>query len=173
MELEYKYQVDEKIFKTIEKMKLPLIQKTHQIDTYFIVAKPLQNKNSYLRLRQDVQKQAYSLELCQVISDLATEETEVSLMPQDISSIHKIFNALGYFEEAVIDKQRTVYQMDTCHIVLDTVKELGLFVEIELISNNLKPGLKKITDIADRLGLTEEMRISLKGYPDLLLEQHA
>ena len=172
MELEYKYKVDEKIFNRIHQLNLPLVKKSHQIDTYFMVHEMIQGKATYLRVREDLTTGKACLELSQVITDLATEETEITLDTTDLKQLHKMLSILGYHERAIIDKQRTIYQKEDCQIVLDIVKDLGLFVEIELMGEDIEMGLKTVLTIANGLGLTEGMRIAKQGYPDLLLSRN-
>ena len=54
LELEIKFKVNEFPFELIETLGFVKSKENHQIDRYFIVNKVLNEKRTYLRLRQDI-----------------------------------------------------------------------------------------------------------------------
>lgn len=173
MELEVKYKVKEFPVKLIETLGFVKSKESHQIDRYFIVDKVLKEKRTYLRLRQNVLKEKFSLDLHQIISDIAADETEIALHSlNDISDTEMILNVLGYPFVCEIDKHRTVYKKDNnIKLVFDIVKNLGNFIEIEMIGDETQENESKLFQVAKQLSLEENERVVKKGYPDLILNK--
>jgi len=171
MELELKYKVKEFPIELIETLGFVKSKESHQIDRYFIVNKILNEKRTYLRLRQDVLKETFSFDLHQIISDIAADETEIALhSTNDISDMEKILDILGYHFVCEVDKHRTIYKKDNIKLVLDIVKNLGNFVEIEMTGDETQENEKILFQAAKQLSLEEKDRVVKKGYPDLILQ---
>ena len=171
MELELKYKVNSFPKQKILDQGFQKKSESHQIDNYFIVNKLIEGKRTYLRTREDKNKNTFSFDFHQIISDLATAETEINICTKEDSvKLNSIVEALGYPIVCAIDKQREVYEKDGIKIVLDTVKNLGNFVEIELEGSESKINQSKLNNTAILLCLNENDRVSKKGYPDLFLE---
>ena len=91
---------------------------------------------------------------------------------EDSDKAKKIFNAINFKSIVTVNKMRKIWVHKNYEIAVDSVKDLGNFVEIEYIGKNEKVDPKKIT---------EEMVIFLKnlklgkiernyvGYPFMLL----
>lgn len=171
MELEVKYRVTSFPIRTLEELGFIKKKTTHQIDKYYIVDDILQGKRTYLRVRNDLLTNFSSFDLHQIISELATEEIEVELTTEDKRlNLERILDIMGYPVLCVINKARDVYVKDNVKIVLDTVKDLGKFVEIEIIGDETLENRNKILEFSISLSLADEMKVENKGYPDLLLE---
>lgn len=72
------------------------------------------------------------------------DEYETKL--EDIDKLNKIFKALNYESLVIVDKTRKVWTYKDYEISIDSVKNLGDFVEIEYINKNKKQDPKRITD---------------------------
>ena len=72
------------------------------------------------------------------------DEYETKL--EDIDKLNKIFKALNYESLVVVDKTRKVWIYKDYEISIDSVKNLGDFVEIEYINENKKQDPERITD---------------------------
>jgi adenylate cyclase class 2 len=172
MELEIKYKTSMFPYELIETLGFVKSKESHQIDRYYIVNEILNEKRTYLRLRQDVLKENFSFDLHQIVSDIATDETEVALHNLgDILKIEKILDILGYPFVCEVDKQRTVYKKDNIKLILDKVKNLGDFIEIEIMGDETYETQNTLFQIAQQLSLEEKDRIIKKGYPDLILSK--
>lgn len=172
MELELKYKVKEFPVELVKTLGFVKSKESHQIDRYFIVNKILNKKRTYLRLRQDILKETFSFDLHQIISDIAADETEIALhSTNDISGMEKILNVLGYPFVCEVDKHRTVYKKDNIKLVFDIVKNLGNFIEIEMIGDETQENENILFQAAKQLSLEEKDRVVKKGYPDLILSE--
>ena len=96
-------------------------------------------------------------------------ETEI----KDGENLKKIFNSLNFKSLIIVKKQREMYKYkDEFEICLDTVDNLGSFIEIEAIKDFGSVDLTRlaITEFAKQLGLDGEKKAT-KGYPYLLMEK--
>ena len=95
-------------------------------------------------------------------------ETEVS----DMDKLRKIFDALNIESIVTVEKERELYSHGDFEIALDTVKDLGRFIEIEAAADfgSIEAARKKIIEIAKTLGLDVSKKDE-RGYPYRLLEK--
>lgn len=89
----------------------------------------------------------------------------------NINTAKNIIEILGFNEKCKIDKERKIYKKEDIIIVIDKVKELGDFIEIEIQSEPSKENEEKLFNIMNQLNLTKDNIISGIGYPDLFLQQ--
>lgn len=81
----------------------------------------------------------------------------------------KFFNR-AFETEVIVKKKRELFVYDNTRIHLDTVKNLGIFLELEtLVINGKADAKKRFTKIIKLLGLDSSKEIR-KSYRDLLLE---
>jgi len=140
----------------------------HQIDTYFIINETQKDgTRDYLRVREDKKNNIISLDYHKVLSLLETEEVEVSV--GDKAKVVKIIGLMGRKAQCKVNKQREQYKKNEIMVSLDSVKNLGFFVEIEINADLNDENKKKLINTMDILGLSETQRVKKQGYPDLLL----
>ena len=74
--------------------------------------------------------------------------------------LKKIYLAIGFKLLVVVDKTRTAYRYQEFEIEVDEVKEMGMVCEIEIKGKYGSPeeALKKIKELAQSIGFTEEDR---------------
>ena len=138
----------------------------HQIDTYFNV------NSGRLKLREG------NIENFLIHYDRENKpgpkQSSIILYKSDPQSSLKelLTKALGVL--TVVDKQREIYFIDNVKFHLDTVKNLGTFVEIEAIDKTGEIGREKLLEqcqaYLDLFGIEAPDLISV-SYSDLLLEQ--
>lgn len=91
---------------------------------------------------------------------------------ESLDKVKKIFNVLDFKPVVTVDKIRKIYTYKDYEISIDSVKELGDFVEIEYMGDDEKPDPAKITqEMANflkelNLGKIEKNYV---GYPFMLL----
>jgi predicted adenylyl cyclase CyaB len=96
-------------------------------------------------------------------------ETEI------INPLHleKIFSVLNIKELVTVEKEREVFTYnDEFEIALDTVKELGHFIEIESMKDfgSIEATREKIIEFAKTLGI-DTSKLDKGGYPLALMEK--
>ena len=97
--------------------------------------------------------------------DLQTKtrtELEVALAGAQAAAktMAQILQSLGYKPSGVVEKQRRVYQLSlgefAAEICLDTVSDLGRFVELEIVVEEDKVALAGcLLDLGHKLGLSQ------------------
>ncbi len=99
---------------------------------------------------------------------VSVEENE-AVTPEG-EAILQIFKKRGFTDQIIIYKTREIFQYEDFEIVLDYVKKLGEFVEIELKSDEQDPiqGKKLIYDLLKKIGLTEFIQFD-RGYLCMIL----
>ncbi|MDR1803960.1 MAG: CYTH domain-containing protein [Treponema sp.] len=172
-ELEIKYKVETFPLEKIEGLGFKKKKESHQIDIYYIVNKVIDGKRTYLRTRKDIIKKEYSFDLHQIKSEFATDEKEIPLMDEKYYIyINDILSIMKQPVICEIDKQRAIFEKNNISIVLDKVENLGNFVEIEIIGEDIQENQDLLFDIAKKLSLDDKNRVSKKGYPDLFIEKN-
>jgi predicted adenylyl cyclase CyaB len=140
----------------------------HQIDTYFKV------NNGRLKLREGEIEN--NLIHYQRESKQGPKQSDVTLFKSDpISSLKEILTkALGIL--VVVDKKREIYFIGNVKFHIDTVENLGSFVEIEAIDNDGTIGKDKLLEqcefFLDLFKISPKDLISV-SYSDLLLTKVA
>lgn len=138
----------------------------HQIDTYFNV--PF----GRLKLREGTIEN--SLIHLERENKEGPKQSNVILFKSDPHSSLKelLTKALGVM--VVVDKQREIYFIDNVKFHIDTVADLGTFVEIEAIDDNGKIGtenlLKQCRFYMGLFGISKDSLVSV-SYSDLLIEK--
>ena len=122
----------------------------HQIDEYFTPThRDFLNKrpiNEWLRLRSSNGK--YSI----TYKDWHTDENgrghhcdEYESEIESLNQLKKIFGVLNFKSMVTVDKRRKIWNYEEYEISIDTVKELGDFVEIEYKGKDEQVDPKTIT----------------------------
>lgn len=97
-------------------------------------------------------------------------ETEVT----DFETCKEIIHKLGFKELVTIDNIKHTFETELYEIVLEEVKELGLFLEVERLNVNDNESIDKIkTEIQtfiDNLGINVSKELNM-GKPELMLKK--
>ena len=99
------------------------------------------------------------------------DETEVDV--KNIEELEKMMSALNFHHLVTVEKEREVFMYgDEFEIALDTVKDLGYFVEVEALKDFGGTLLtkNKIIAFAEKLGI-DISNTDKRGYPYLLLKK--
>lgn len=93
---------------------------------------------------------------------------EIEFTVSDADAAESLFDALHYIKVLTFEKRRQTWRLDHCEVVLDTLPELGHFLEIE------GPGEAAVDVVRRRLGLEDHPLITT-SYLGLIcghLEDH-
>jgi len=159
LEIEYKYKISDigEYKHKVEELGAKFLDEKWGVDTYFVVPKNPEGRK-YLRIRKNTDFSEFSYSYA--ISESKTKEWETKI--EDAETAKDILFELGYKLDVIVDKTRRTYKYKDSEILLDVVKDLGHFIEIE------SPNLTELLKIAKELGLSEKVRITSQGYPDLI-----
>jgi adenylate cyclase class 2 len=175
-EVEKKYRIDsvgkESFVQRLRKSGAEFFGKKKEIDTYFNVAGRdslttkeclrVREADTYIEITYKPPTENHSV----VQSHFAKKETNVSV--KDGKEAIVMLELIGNDVLVVVDKEREYYAIDGCTVALDCVKDGGLFVEIEIETDDELAGLEKIDVLARRLGLDASM-IETLPYRDVVL----
>jgi len=89
------------------------------------------------------------------------EEIEVTV--GDADAAQALLRALGFVEVLVFQKRRESWRLGDCHVELDELPHLGLYIEVE------GPGPDQVRSVMRQLGLADEPVI-LSSYIALLVD---
>ena len=149
-----------------------------QVDRYFNhPAKDFAETDEALRIRSIGERNFVTYKGARV--DAATKtrrEIEVPVAPgtDAAGQFAELLTALGFRETAVVDKSRRAAHLTrsdfTAEVTLDVVREVGSFVEIEVLADetSLEAAKAELARLAADLSLTKTER---RSYLELLLEQ--
>ena len=140
----------------------------NQIDTYYTLINKKLNQE-WLRIRNENGKYIFNYK--KKIDNSHYEKYDVLI--DNFNNLNIILNTLGSKQIGTINKNRTIYiYKDKYEFSFDIVKDIGMFIEIELI--NKSSDFEK--DFYDLLNLLEDLKIDLniidrKKYIDYLEEK--
>lgn len=170
-EIEIKLKVNEKEYSRILNIiKNNSVNKrnVNQIDTYYTLTNKKLN-HEWLRIRNENGKYIFNYK--KKIDNSHYEKYDVLI--DNFNNLNIILNTLGSKQIGTINKNRTIYiYKDKYEFSFDIVKDIGIFIEIELI--NKSNDFEK--DFFDLLNLLEDLKIDLnivdrKKYIDYLEEK--
>ena len=137
-EIEIKVKIDDKdhIIRELEKQGCKFSDEKHQIDTIFLdkSAKDFNIKPGMivLRIRTIGDKHLITLKQRGVQS---IESKEIEFGVSDSSLCKELIENLGYKEMVTVDKKRITTKYKGYNICIDEVKDLGCFIEIEILTS--------------------------------------
>jgi adenylate cyclase class 2 len=183
IEVEIKVKVDnlEEIKEKVSQLG-KLIKSIRQIDDYYVPChrdffnqKP--HPFEWLRIRTNPDKVIFEYDKsinknADGEQECAEEyETEIS----NVDEFRKILDFLDFRKVVTVNKQREYWMCGNIEVALDTVKDLGFFVEAEAkgdFKNNLE-AKKACIDFLVNIGIKDADVNKIKtGYPVLLLEKN-
>ncbi len=138
----------------------------HQIDTYFVV------NCGRLKLREgNIENH---LVFYQREDKGGPKQSDIILFKSDPGSSLKEILLKSLKTLVVVDKQREIYFIENVKFHIDTVRDLGTFVEIEAISNDEVTDKEKLLEQCEKylrlFGVLKDALISV-SYSDLLLNR--
>ena len=173
-EIEKKYKLEIDGFVSIlNAFDAVFLSESHQIDSYYAMNLHVSGARHYIRIRQDLTKNKGSFDHHIVLSKTTAEEKELPLSLDQAMAMRDSFLILGIKPLCVVDKNRKVFSIgDFVKIMIDDVKNLGFFVELECMSNDsLNPEIERVLEnLATKLGLKPEHLVEGKGYPDMIMD---
>jgi adenylate cyclase class 2 len=164
--------------KKLEKLGAELIDIVEEEDYYIDLTHCIDVKNLDIALRI---RKSKSLMKGYIVEELTFKGKRVSEFPKirkeitvrisDAEKLLEIFSELGFRNAHIVTKVRKVYTLGNFKILLDQVKELGHFMEIELLSpTNLSTFRDELVNLFKVINVNESC-IERRTYLELLLER--
>lgn len=130
--------------------------------------------NHCLRLR--TKNDEYSITYKDDVFDngkwLYSDEYETKV--ESITLVKNIFDRLGLVKFMEIDNDKETYIFEDYEIVIENVKDLGLFMEVEYCTNedvDVKEIKNKIQDFINSLGINVSEELNM-GKPEMYMKKH-
>lgn len=163
IELKAKITDPEKIRKQLLELGAKHIRTTHQIDTYF------NNINGRLKLRETEDKSVLVFYKRQNRTQIKKSYVKIV----DINNANNIKSALSdtLGVKVIVDKVREIYMWNDVQVHIDTVKDLGHFLEFEYTvkaPDEISKMRRKLKKMMIQLGINHKDLIAY-SYSDLLL----
>lgn len=166
MEIEIKFRVDfNEIREKIENLGARLIREEVQEDLYFSVPLP-----RLLRIRHIINLGEVILGYKEIQDEKNEEFEEIEVKVEDFEKMKEILTRLGFGEDVWVKKHRLVYKLDDVTFELNRVENLGDFLDIEVIGEDVREAKGKIWEIAQKLGLNE-LNVESRLYQELMREK--
>lgn len=153
----------------------------HTIDEYYYdpkrdTLKPDANNNLLHCLRLREKNNSYTITYKDDVFDgdtwLYSNEYETSV--EDINTLKTIFEKLELKKFITIDNKKETYIYKDYEIVLEDVKDLGLFMEVELCTNDdvdVKKVKKEIQQFIDSLNIKVTSELNM-GKPEMYMKKN-
>jgi adenylate cyclase class 2 len=170
LEIEAKAYADDlrEVEETLKEMGAHFVAEVHEIDTYYShPVRDFEKTDEALRIRVSGEKSFLTYKGAKIDPLSKTrEEIEVELGNADTAKV--LLVRLGFDPVAEVEKTRKIYHVDTFHVCLDTVKDVGTFVEVETTGKDVKTLRNRIIALLKTLSVKDFER---KSYLELLLER--
>ncbi len=128
----------------LERVGANFIKESVDIDTYFILPNNPEGRK-YLRVREKNGRSELSFKYVKTETHKHEWETEV----KSAEMTKAVLEQLGFKVDVIVDKKRSIFHYKNSEILLDDVKDLGKFIEIE------SPNVTEIEDISKELNLVK------------------
>jgi len=136
-------------------------QKDHEMGTYrigdFIVRIRDCEKGKFLTYKEITKRKG------------VWKEYEVSI--DNLEEMESILKSIGLIEVFKINKERISGNVGKFSFNVDDVKELGKFIEVELIEDDGEKAQEEIKDFYKKLGISEN-QLERRGYGELWQDKH-
>lgn len=140
----------------------------NQIDTYYFIA-----KSWVVRIRNSGSKYFLTYKSNKEFGEGMWNEIDIPIGRKTSLMLHKFFLTSGFKIKAQVVKKRQSSKIGDININVDEIKNLGRYIEAEIITTPGKSSkaLSKLKDFFYGLGFAEG-DLTSKGYVQLLREKH-
>ncbi len=180
-EIEIKLAASPEIFSRIRKRlsrEATPSGKTHHVDTYFTPSHRNFVSPQYPYEWLSIRRRGDDTLLCYKHwhpegSERTTHCDELETVLKDPDQVERILKAVDFSELVTVDKTREAFRVgEDFEVAMDTVKELGHFVEIESLRSmgSVEETRERLKELARDLGL-DPLRLERRGYPYQLMKK--
>jgi len=169
IEVELRAKVDKHlIMEKIKNIGAILKGSTAEHDEYFKFSKDTERR-LIMRIRGKEGKNKLTFKgSSKLPEDVAWQEWETSII--DEKNLKNLLLSNGLEIVVIIDKKRNSYKYDDFEINVDEIKNLGMFIEVELLTNDAADGKRRVKEFLFNILEIQENDIITKGYVPLMLD---
>jgi len=146
----------------LKKIGAVKIKKEHQMDAYYNAPhKDFGETDEALRIREipeDGEKRIILTYKGAKLDNVSKTRNEIEVDVSDAENTALILENLGFRRAATVKKDRDIYHLDKFIVTLDTVYDVGNFVEIETEAHeddDTSESIERIFNIYKKLGIEE------------------
>ena len=180
LEIERKHQLTgdaKELIKQLRELGFELQSNLHEIDTYY--SRPdvdFMKTVECLRIRQrdgfaEVTYKPATTETHTTNDVIIKPETNLPIQPGDAAIAKQLLANLGMVQLVEVNKYRRSFRSPNfpkATVAIDEVKNVGTFVEVEVLSNNETGALAMISEIETKLGL-DSAEVVTRPYRDICM----
>jgi adenylate cyclase class 2 len=174
IEVEIKVPIDDKsiIKEGLKKIGFSFKKTIQQKDHYF--QHPLRNfakTDEALRVRKTFDGSLLNYKGPKLDKMTKTRE-EIELKIQDADKLIQILDKIGFREVFLVEKSREIYKSGKITASVDSVKDLGDYLELEILSKekeDIEKSRNELFSILEKIHLSKDKMIR-KSYLELLLK---
>ncbi len=165
LEVELRARVDESI---LQKISVPLESQSDEYDSYFRYD-PDTNKDWVVRIRRRQERFFLTFKSNKKFGEGAWSEINLEIDKETSKKFRDFFISNGFILDVEIVKNRKTFYHEDLEINIDDIKGLGMFIEAEIMTNDIEMGKEKIKKFFQSLGISDDQIIN-KGYVALIKE---
>lgn len=169
---------EEKFMSLMNEMKGMFIRTDHENDTYYYPPhrdyEMTPEGREFLRLRIRNNESIFEHKNVVYNNGKKTHSVELPVRITEPEAFRKMLEILGFREHMAVEKTRHVFEDENFVIVLDDVKGLGYFIEIEkknVSVNAIDDANEACAVRMIELGIETGSRLDTKGYVQLMEEK--
>lgn len=166
LEVELRAKVDQSI---LRKILASVEVESEEHDQYFRYA-PETNKDWVVRIRQKQERFFLTFKSSKKFGEGAWSEVNTEISQEASKLFRDFFLSNGFILDVEISKYRKTFHIEGLEVNVDEIKDLGMFIEAEIMTDDIETGKRKILNLFRSLGI-EEDQITAKGYVALMKER--
>jgi len=172
MEIEIKFRIEDvgRVEEKVKKFAEFVIDKIEE-DIYF--NSPIRDFKRYdeaLRIRKDIEGVSITYKGPKIDKETKSRE-EIKVGVDNYDKAVLLLKKLGFREVGKVLKRRKIYRHNNVLICIDSVFNLGDFIEIEVVSDDIEKAKEEVFKIAESIGL--DRRSSLReSYLEMLMNKN-
>jgi adenylate cyclase class 2 len=133
-----------------------------------VIFKPLNSKKPFiLRIRSEDKNHELTYK---ALTDTDGVWVEYETKINDPEKMKKILLEAEFYEWLIMEKTRKCFNLNELEINLDSFiqpKDFGNWIEVEIITDDIEDGRKKIREFLKSLGISSDSIVE-KGYPRII-----
>ncbi|MFP4656821.1 MAG: class IV adenylate cyclase [Candidatus Woesearchaeota archaeon] len=171
MEIELRSKVEHDVEAKICDLGAKKIKETQQSDEYFKFALDSERR-LVIRIRKKGDGGAYLTfkGSSEHKDDIAWQEWESEIEDEEV--LRKLLLSNGLETVVLIDKKRKTYTYEDFEINIDEIKGLGVFIEVELVSEKVEEAKKRIQNLMFHELKIPEENVITEGYVPLMIKKN-
>ena len=176
IELEASYILNENcddIYEKIKQEKFEFVSENVEEDTYYTDKQEIFIKDRIClrtrKINEDFLELTYKPKVDNNIEKYGKKEVNIKLQPSDCEDINYIIKELGYIEYVSFKKERKTYTKNIngieYNIMIDKIKNIGTFVELEILTDTEESKEKLATKLDEFVQLFNCDKLEEKMLP--------